>query len=128
MCAGRGTVELATELLDVTIQLFPDNAGNVLTPTCTSLLLSTGVPLYNSNDSIVAQSFAGNGTRINIITSTLGEQIYWRVNQTYVPVPGSNTSCALSPTLSFTCQNPLARYLESSGLLFTSLWVGYLSS
>ena len=128
VCAGRGTVELATELLDVTIQLFPDNAGNVLTPTCTSLLLSTGMPLYNSNDSIVAQSFAGNGTRINIITSTLGEQIYWRVNQTYVPVPCSNTSCALSPTLSFTCQNPLARYLESSGLLFTSLWVGYLSS
>ena len=122
ICAGRGNVSLSVVEIDQTIQLFPDIYGNILTPTCTSLRLSTGGVLYNSNDSIAAQSFGGNSTRITIITSTLGQAVYWRENATYSLIDCASTTCSLTPTLSFSCQHPLPQYLQSAGLLWTSLW------
>jgi hypothetical protein len=123
VCAGRGTVFLTTTLVDQVIQIFPDNNNNLFTPTCTSLLLTnvvtqSSVFLYNSNDSISAQSFAGNGTRINIIDDT----VYWRVNNVYTLVPCLSTNCTLNVNLTIECQHPLPQDLASAGLLWVSLW------
>jgi hypothetical protein len=128
VCAGRGTVFLTTTLVDEVIQIYPDQNDNLFTPTCTSLILTnivtgSNVWLPNSNDSIAAQSFGGNGTRINIISDT----IYWRVNNVYTVVPCLSTNCTLNANLTIECYHPLPQDLASAGLLWVSLWDGPLS-
>ena len=84
----------------------------------TNLVTNATVYLYNANDSISAQSFAGNGTRINNISDT----VYWRVNSVYTEVPCLTTTCSLNTNLTIACFHPLPQDLASAGLKWTSLW------
>jgi len=127
ICGGRGNVTVVPLVVNETVQLFPNPAGNLLTPACTYISLNSTV-MFNNNDSIAAQSFSGGGMRANIIQDTM----YLRIDA-YYQMFGLVSCSSLLPfnclfsapvgiTLSVVCFNDASARISSFGELWTDLF------